>query len=129
LAVQKEKQNYSYTDSANSAFYRLEMVDLDGKTDFSKIIFVKNEADKQASIGNFFENPSKEDPKIVIRGSKNSEWNIKQFNYLGKLISTEKRQLVEGLNELTLSTNNQKGIQIFVFVGEGKSISRKLMVQ
>jgi beta-glucanase (GH16 family) len=108
-----ELLSYSYIDkneelnkvglAANGAYYRLKMVDLDGKTEFSKIIFVENKTEK-STVGNFYPNPSfGNEVHININSSTQSKWTITGYDLAGRVLSSENRLLEKGDNKVSIN--------------------------
>jgi hypothetical protein len=125
-----EKENYEYFDAPEEAYYKLEMIDLDGSKSDSKIIFVENKPAAESIVGQFFENPSlNNEAKIVIRGTEKSIWKVKQLDLSGRIVANKSIEIVEGLNEISLDLHHKKGVQLFVFEGEKHRIVRKLLAK
>ncbi len=124
-----EKNDYQYVDyQANNGnnYYRLKMIDLNGRFDYSKIITLK--ADEESNIvGNFYPNRAVEDKsKIVINTQENSEWQITQINATGKVLKSELRILEKGYNNLEIKLLD-KGLNLIQFQNNGKSFVRKVI--
>ncbi len=99
-----EKKDYSYLDAnSTSAYYRLQMVDLDGTSSMSKVIYIQANSGG-ASVGQFYPNPSQSDfVQIEIYSPKQSTWTITGLDILGRNMYTETRSLDEGKNTIKLN--------------------------
>lgn len=128
----KELFTYSFLDknieAENKAFYRLKMVDLDGKAEFSKIIFIENRIEK-STVGNFYPNPSMgNDVNIIVQSRTQENWTITAFDISGSIIATENRVLEKGENNLKInSKNDSHKIAIYRFENSDGIQYRKLL--
>jgi hypothetical protein len=140
----KENLSYSFLDVLNNsgmipganaisqtndlAYFRLKMVDVDGKSAFSKVIFIENEIGK-STVGEFYPNPViGNEISIIINSNENNEWSITSTDYVGRVIYTETRRLQIGENKLKLKLNElHSGVSIFNFENVEGSFQRKLM--
>jgi PKD repeat protein len=95
----KEERSYSFLD--NNVFglnyYRLKIVDLDGESDFSKVIAIQN-AEKVNTIGQLYPNPSINDAKINLNAKESGSWTVKTFDSQGKLLGIQTQYLQKGIN-------------------------------
>lgn len=114
--------------SLNSSliYYRLKLVDIDEKFNYSKIISLENTGN-EVFVGNFYPNPAIENKaSIVINNAEKTQWIISKIDLLGKVLKTDKQTLEKGLNTLQFE-NFQKGLNIFQFESNGKIVVRKLL--
>jgi hypothetical protein len=131
--VTKENNKYEFYDyqklqttNQKQFFYRLKLVDIDGKYNYSKIINIANEADNEV-VGQFYPNPVIADfSNIDINTIEIGEWTIANTDPSGKTIKTEKRILKKGLNVLQI-TNLVKGVNIVTFENKENYVVRKLV--
>ena len=103
-------RSYNYTDNAFSttAYYRLKMVDIDGKSDYSKVVYVNNK-NSSGKITSVFPNPFKSDIQIVgINSSDLNSNNVKIFNSTGQRIGYK----ITGANAITLDESAPTGLYI-----------------
>jgi beta-glucanase (GH16 family) len=106
-----ERLTYSFIDqfeAENSLekgnYYRLKMVDLDGQTAYSKVLYLENRV-KKSTVGNFYPNPTTgNETNIFINSNKKANWTITAYDLSGRLIKTENRLLEKGLNSLKIET-------------------------
>jgi predicted outer membrane repeat protein len=131
--VQGQKsENYQYIDNStiqNSQseinYYRLKMVDLDGKYNYSNTISIENYMGK-TNVGNFYPNPSQGITYIDITTLEKGDWNITTFDITGKVTHTQNTFLQKGLNTLTLGKLG-KGVNLVKFENKGKVIVRRIV--
>ncbi len=125
-----ESKKYEFQDRnplrGHGGFYRLKLVDLNGKYDYSKIIYIENKADNEV-VGAFYPNPTPESiSKINITAEHKGEWLITKRDIFGKILKTEIRVLEKGLNTITVF-GLDKGLNIIQFENEKNSVVRKLI--
>ncbi len=103
--------NYQFNDKLSvpgAYFYRLNQVDIDGKSEYSKVIYV-NSGKNSGRITSVFPNPFRQDIQIVgiTAGELNSK-NVRLFNMAGQQVGYR----VSGANAIAIDDNNPKGIYI-----------------
>ena len=114
-----ESLAYTYVDKGNttsqlpgantpatneSAYYRLKMVDIDGKFEYSKIVYIKATDIKQATVSEVYPNPSKGSQTYIdVVSTANTDWTISTYDMAGRLINTERKRLEVGLNKVPIS--------------------------
>ena len=84
-------QKYSYTDASaaqGNVFYRLKMLDIDGKFDYSKVVTTKLGCVK--SPFSVYPNPVTDILTINNSGSQNEDATVKLFDNNGRLIYSHK---------------------------------------
>jgi Secretion system C-terminal sorting domain len=131
--IANKSENYQFIDSQHLKssiqhliYYRLKLVDLDGKYDYTKIINIENSHDNQI-VGQFYPNPAISDfSNIDINTKDIAEWTIATIDATGRILKTEKRFLKKGLNVLQIS-NLAKGINLISFENKENSVVRKLV--
>jgi hypothetical protein len=129
-----ESRKYEFLDSTPPSgvkgllvYYRLKLLDFDGKSSYSKVINIANDANNQ-SVGNFYPNPSTENfSNIKILAEQKGEWKITKLDISGRIIKTENRILEKGLNTITVF-NIEKGLNIIQFENEKNREIRKLIL-
>lgn len=129
-AFNSENNNYGYQDmeDALSAFYRLKMVDLDGKFNFSKIVFVDSKSDKN-QFSEFYPNPSYgKEIEIKITTNEPKNWKMEGFSNNGARNFAKEINLKKGENLIKINPNQLSiGINIIRFDdGFGNTISKKI---
>ncbi len=126
-----EKVGYEFLDQTNlanekGAYYRLRMVDLDGKYNYSKIIYLENLAEKTI-ISEAYPNPAFDNfTKIDINTNQAGEWQVNQLDIAGKLIFSNNYQLNNGHNTLEIS-NLTKGMNIIQIRNNEEVFVRKVI--
>jgi uncharacterized protein len=126
-------ENYEFTDTqigAFGAYYRLKMNDLDGKYDYSKIIFVKNEAAK-STVGEFYPSPAvSNELNINITSAEPMSWTITSYDLAGRVLKYETKTLEKGQNKVKVSLENAKaGIVLFRIENADGAQYRKVLKQ
>lgn len=127
----KEKIQYNYIDSnisagmipgANTkpnfsepAYYRLKLVDLDGSTGYSNIIFIDSENNSKSVVGEFYPNPSNgKEVSINILSTENKDWLVTSYDVTGKILSINNHILKTGDNVLKVSVQeNANGVLFY----------------
>jgi serine protease AprX len=101
----KETKHYEFVDMLNVSeeltYYRLKMVDLDGKFEYSKIVSIKNETDFEMKI---IENPISDELAIQFGNKIKGEINVQIFDLLGKNIFA--KQMNVQSNQLKINVIN-----------------------
>ncbi len=128
-----ENVNYGFLDQnsplityQSSLFYRLKMVDLDGKYSYSKTIYVENTIEK-SEVGQFYPNPAIDNfAKIDLNTNEAGDWLITQMDITGKQIKSYKKYLQKGYNKLYIN-DLVVGLNIIQFINNGKVEVRKVI--
>lgn len=98
-------QNYSFTDNTanGTVYYRLKMVDLDGTTEYSKVIMVKTSA-LQASALCVYPNPvqNAENLKIRFSAPENSYATVSVIDMMGDVVKKVTQTAQVGENALAI---------------------------
>ncbi len=103
--------NYQFTDKLSvpgAYFYRLNQVDIDGKSEYSKVVYV-NSGKSSGRVTSVFPNPFRQDIQIVgiTAGDLNSK-NVRLYNTAGQQVGYR----VSGANAIAIVDNNPKGFYI-----------------
>ena len=102
--------NYGFQDVqfSTTSFYRLKMVDDDGKFEYSKVVYVNSGKGGTTTLS-VFPNPFKAEIQLKgISASEVNSQNIKVFNVAGKQVGYR----VTGSNSITIDGNLPQGIYI-----------------
>jgi len=110
-----EAVKYSFNDPlpANGTYwYRLNMVDLDGKTEFSKVVYV-NSKKGSGIVTKLFPNPFTSEVQLIGATSTdlNTQGNIKVFSMGGQMINFR----VVGANAISIDPSAPKGMYFLKF--------------
>jgi hypothetical protein len=117
-----EKQIYHFqnqTPQYFSTFYRLRMVDFDGKTDFSKIVNLRGVPKK---IGlKIYPNPTSDNLTVEAIVSEQALLNVSDI--LGRIVFSKKLEAdTEGLKPFNIATNGWAKGQYFLSVQTAKGV-------
>lgn len=124
---------YNYTDEAayqqnsSTLYYRLKIVDVDGKTNYSKIVVVKIGEKTNLEI---FPNPATNIVNIQITNSSNNgnKTSIQIVDYLGRILQDKKVITNIGTQNFELNTSNlPKGNYVVVVKDETSLQNIKLI--
>lgn len=101
---------YSFNDplpAAGAYYYRLKMVDLDGKSELSKVVYV-NSKKGNGIVTKIFPNPFKSEIQLIGATSAdlNTQGNIKVFNVSGQQVGFR----IVGANAIAIDPNAGKGL-------------------
>jgi hypothetical protein len=112
-----EAKKYNFKDAlpgSGAYYYRLKQVDIDGKFEYSKSVYVNNKKGAGIVTG-IFPNPFKNDIQLVGATSAdlNTPGNLQVFNLAGQRINYR----IVGANAISLE-NAAKGIYIVKLLGK-----------
>ncbi|MFT3825192.1 MAG: T9SS type A sorting domain-containing protein [Chitinophagaceae bacterium] len=107
----KLTNTYQYTDLqlGNSAvYYRLKMVDIDEKFEYSKVVYVNNKNGNTTSLS-IFPNPFRSDVQLVgVAAADVNKQNIRIYDVAGKQVNFS----ITGSNAISIDPNAPRGIYI-----------------
>lgn len=126
-------ENYHFNDNSylivhhsSLIFYRLRLLDIDGKFTYSKIIYIEN-TDNEAIVGYFYPNPATgNSAEIEVKATGNGKWTITQFDPTGKLLFDETVYLLKGQNIVKVKSQ-RLGMKIFQIENENFIFQRKVI--
>ena len=103
---------YNFTDATTTtslAYYRLKMVDIDGTSEFSKVISVQA-ANRVTTSVNVFPNPAQntESLKIAFKANENAAATLTLLDMMGNVVKSENQSAVAGNNVYSLALNSVK---------------------
>ncbi len=107
---------YSFLDDHNPypvSYYRLKMIDLDGKYQYSKIVVIETPGAKSHYI--LFPNPTTGNLNVRASFSDRGTAQFALYNLLGQKVYSSAQTIEKGLNESTLDISALPG---GVYVGE-----------
>jgi len=108
---------YNFVDqlpAAGDYFYRLKLVDIDGSSEYSKIVYV-NSKKGAGIVTKIFPNPFTSDVQLI--GATSADLipaNIKVFSMSGQQIGYH----IVGANAISIDPNAPKGVYLLRFKGE-----------
>jgi hypothetical protein len=103
-------KEYGVADNLNNyngtvVFYRLKIVDTDGKYVYSSIIRLSINGSKKGIL--VYPNPTKTDVSVTFVGTSNAQANIRVIDKVGRTVLNEKMQVVKGNNSFTIIQVNK----------------------
>lgn len=115
---------YYYVDQlpgAGAYFYRLKLVDIDGTSEYSKVVYV-NSKKGAGIITKIFPNPFTSEVQLIGATSSdlNTQGNIKVFNISGQQIQFR----IVGANAIAIDENAPKGLYIIKFKDQAYKLSK-----
>lgn len=113
VKVSNTSKNYAFLDAAATApqyYYRLKMVDVDGKYSYSAIIRINSNPGKEM-VGEVYPNPSTGAVNFQINAVENSTWTISVLDVLGRVLQTFTKDLTKGSHAIRLD-NLQQGLNV-----------------
>jgi uncharacterized repeat protein (TIGR01451 family) len=100
------KKTYNYTDPLNTAskviYYRLKMIDVDGKFNYSKIIAIKRSGSLSAESFSVYPNPFVSDFKVKLSSQENIMATFRILSFDGKEVLSRKIGVQKGENIVVL---------------------------
>ena len=129
------RNNYEYADDLSAIdgsvfYYRLKMLDTDGKFTYSAIVLVKKEAKKINGIA-ISPNPIISGATTIrFTSSQSTTIDLKVLDISGKLLMQQKSKVVDGNNSIAISNLEklQPGMYILQMINEGESSVIKFSV-
>ncbi len=123
----KELNKYSYLDTeplSGVNYYKLNQIDLDGKSTFSNIIAVKTGLDEnKINISS-----SASDLKITINSISKGTASLQVYNMSGQKVLNKSLQLESGLNSNMLNISNlENGIYVARVIIGSQVVSQKFV--
>jgi hypothetical protein len=114
--------NYSFVDNSftGTAFYRLKLVDLDGKNEYTKVVYVNGGKNANTTLS-VFPNPFRSE--IQLKGVNASDVNkntIRVFTITGKEVGYK----VTGSNSITIDGSLPSGMYILRVKGQSYKIQK-----
>lgn len=124
-------QAYSFVHrnpTASINYYRLKIVDKDGKAWYSKILIVRNDA-AGIELTMIYPNPFMDKVELVMNSNCNETVTIHIYDSKGVLSATRKAQTVRGLNVITINKlgNLQAGSYLLEVTGAARLVKAKLV--
>lgn len=119
--------NYNYVDRNvfKSCYYRIKIVDHDGKISFSNTIHLNNQ--KNNSLFSVINNPAKGSLKIVLHQSASAEIII--TNAIGQIVYKSKLVTIEGMMQTIDISKFSKGLYHVSLVNNNLKQVEKIIIQ
>jgi len=125
---------YSFTDAnlaahSNKVYYRLKLVDNDGKSSYSKVLMLTYQYNK--GDVKVFPNPTRSFTQINLASEKDEKTSLRVVNMLGKTVIAQPAHLSKGANEIIINGLDKlaKGVYIVQVVVNGNTVNRKIVVE
>lgn len=114
---------YNYPDNISNAnfsdvlYYRVKLVDMDGKVTYSNTITIRLTAIQETTA---WPNPFTESISISINGTQDQNFSFRFLDYTGREILQKKEFVAKGYNQVTLGGLSRlpKGIYLLCIRGE-----------
>ncbi|MBK0404327.1 T9SS type A sorting domain-containing protein [Adhaeribacter sp. BT258] len=124
--------NYEFTDASSAAgllYYRLKMVDLDGTSEFSKVITIQSENQLAASVS-VFPNPVQQAENLHLTFETKAKANvtIQLLDMMGTVVKSENQTAETGRNTYSLNMASVKPGMYLVQVASGSTKETKRVV-
>lgn len=118
---------YSFTDQlpgAGGYFYRLNMIDIDGRAELSKVVYV-NSKKGAGIVTKIFPNPFNSEVQLIgaTSGDLNTPGAIKVFNMSGQMVNFK----VVGANAISIDPTAPKGMYFLKFRNNNSEQTFKLV--
>jgi len=101
---------YTYNDNASttSAYYKLKQIDKDGKSSFSKVVFIKADKPTRFELVSVYPNPAKDNIKVSVASPKNATVTLAITDITGKVVKQQNVQLAMGDNNVVVDVASLK---------------------
>jgi hypothetical protein len=129
------RKQYSYTDNAASSgnifYYRLKMVDIDGKSKYSNVIVIRKDAKSINGIS-INPNPIIGSGAATLRLSSVSSGKIdlRVIDLAGKVVLQQQSRVSEGINSISINNINrlQSGIYTVQVLQKDEAMTTKISI-
>lgn len=126
--------SYEFVDSKPApaiTYYRLKQMDLDGKSELSKVVSVKNVQASLVQVNLIYPNPVKNQLNFVISSAAATNAKISIANAEGKIIFRQIANLLYGDNKIEMNTSSyQKGVySLRVETNENNTVITKQFIK
>lgn len=119
---------YSFVDYAilPSGYYRIKVIDADGKVSFSSIVFIK--LTKNTKLFTLINNPAQGSIRLSI--NSNEKANISLVNSIGQVVYSSKNNTTNNATVITIDAQNlAKGVYTLMVVTADQQQVEKLIIQ
>lgn len=124
--------NYSFTDrpSAEKTFYRLKMIDVNGRSSHSQIIMVQSAGEKAELIQSLYPNPARQVVNTQVKIDRKDNAVVTLTDLSGRTAIIKSFSLNSGINNCSLNVENlSSGVYVLKIVTGNVTESRTIVVQ
>jgi hypothetical protein len=125
-------ESYSYKEAKNNySYYRLKVFNKDQSIGYSKIILIKNDADKTSQSLRLIQNPVQSSLNFSYQSSNNDMGVISIYTISGTRLSTTKSLIHQGGNSFSIELNNKlaNGMYILEITSGNQRSTTKFLKQ
>ena len=121
------RNDYAFTDqgaavASGTRYYRLQQVDFDGTTTYSKVVAVKSKGAEQVSALQVSPVPANQTLNVSFSAANSTATQMRVVNQLGSVVFEQRQSSSQGQNQSALNISQlQPGIY-FLQVGSGKDL-------
>jgi hypothetical protein len=122
---------YNYNDKAGAekTFYRLKLVDANGRSNYSQMVFVQN-VTKFELIQSIYPNPAKNSLNTQLLSSKQDNAVLQLTDLSGRLVMNKQFSLAPGINNCALALEKLKaGMYVLKISANGTIETRPIVIQ
>jgi Secretion system C-terminal sorting domain len=122
---------YLVEDATASAlsFYRVKSVELGGKAEVSKVVSVKRDNRGKLNIQRVFPMPMAEAVQMDFEATANGKVQVTVTDIVGKVVSNQNVEAVQGLNRLDLNMNSLPSGAYILSLKENNSVVTQRVVK
>jgi hypothetical protein len=106
-------------------YYRLKMVDINGKFSYSKTIAIGIKGSRSVVL--LYPNPVKDNATLMISVKQNENVTLQVFDYSGKLVQANSLSLQQGSNLLTIDIS-QLASGLYTVQAKGSITSERVQL-
>ncbi len=122
--------NYSDKPAAEKTFYRLKLVDANGRSTYSHIIFIQSADLKKQLIQNLYPNPSTDVVNTQVLAERKENAVVTVTDVSGKSVLMKNYSLSPGLNNCALNVSQlNSGLYILKIIVNGVSETKSIIIQ
>ncbi len=123
---------YNYTDrpATEKTFYRLKMIDANGRSTYSQIVFIQSSDLKKQLIQNLYPNPSREVINTQVLAERNDKAVVIVSDISGRIVLNRNYSLAAGLNNCSINVSQlNSGSYILKIIVDGVTETRNIIIQ
>lgn len=114
------------TLQSNHIFYRLKLIDADGRFTYSKVISFNISVHDHFIV---YPNPARTEMYVSITSNKNENLQLRITDASGKIISDQQKEIQKGNNVFPLNTSKlKKGNFVLQIISEGETKTSKFII-